>query len=85
MEHAAEGGNHDEDHGVRLFGGPGRNRAKPDGPDQGPLFPPEGPDEEGCVWIRSTGGREVWCQNLGPFEPTAEAMAEWLEANDYGE
>ena len=84
MEHAADGGNHDEDHGARLFGGPGRNRANSHGPDQGPLFQLEGPDEDGCVWMCSTAGREVWCQKLGPLEPTAEAMAEWLEANYYG-
>ena len=86
MEHAAEGGNHDEDHGARLFGGPGRDRSNPDGPEQGALFQIEGPDEDGCVWICSKiDARDQWCQNLGPFESAAQAMVEWLERNDYGE
>ena len=75
----------DDEHGSGLFGGPGRGRGNLDGPEQGALFRIEGPDEDGCVWICSTSGRDVWCQNLGPFEPTAEAMVEWLEINDYGE
>ena len=85
MEQAARGGNVDEDHGAGLFGGskPGPSDVK--GPDQGALFRIEGPDEDGCVWICSASGRDVWCQNLGPFEPTAEAMTKWLEANGYGE
>lgn len=29
-------------------------------------FTIEGPDEDGCVWIYSAGGRHVWGQNLGP-------------------
>ena len=85
MEQAADGGNQDEDHAARLFGGPRPARSPAEGPDQSALFRIEGPDEDGCVWICSPGGRDVWCQNLGPFEPTAEAMAAWLAQNDYGE
>ena len=86
MEHASEGGHHDEDHGAGLFGGPGRAQAHLDGPDQGPLFQIEGPDEDGCVWICSKiDAGDQWCQNLGPFESAAQAMIEWLERNDYGE
>ena len=56
-----------------------------EGPQQGALFRIEGPDEDGCVWICSAEGREVWCQNLGPEGPTAAVMADWLAANDFGE
>jgi hypothetical protein len=38
-----------------------------------------------CVWICSTEGRAVWCQNLGPFEPAATVMANWLGQNAFGE
>ena len=85
MEHTQGGGKLDEDHGAGLFGRPDTDRGNLDGPEQGALFRIEGPDEDGCVWICSGSGRGVWCHNLGPFEPAAEAMAEWLEANDYGE
>lgn len=86
MEPAAEGGNHDDDHGTGLFGGPGRNRASPDGPDQGPLLQIEGLDEDGFVWICSKmDARDQWCQNLGPFDHAAKVMVEWLKRNDYGE
>ena len=85
MEQGSGNGKHDEEHGVGLFGGVKPARSDLDGPAQEALFRIEGPDEDGCVWICSTSGRDVWCQNLGPFEATAEAMTEWLEANDYGE
>ena len=75
----------DDEHGGGLFGGPAPDRDRLEGPDQPALFRLEGPDEDGCVWICSAEGRDMWCQNLGPFQPAAEAMAEWLEANDYGE
>ena len=71
--------------GAGLFGGPGHGRRNLNGPGQAALFRIEGPDEDGCVWLCSVDGRDVWCQNLGPFRPAAEAMAEWLEANDHGE
>lgn len=51
---------------------------------QGALFRIEGPDEDGCVWICSPGGREIWCQNLGPTEAVAEALTNWLSALDWG-
>ena len=75
----------DEDHGAGLFGRADTDPGNLDGPEQAALFRLEGTDEDGCVWICSAAGRHVWCQNLGPFQPTAEAMTEWLEANDYGE
>jgi hypothetical protein len=53
--------------------------------EQNTLFEIQGPDEDGCVWICSPEGREVWCQNLGPYEKAAEVMASWLAATDYGE
>jgi hypothetical protein len=57
----------------------------PDGPDQPALFRIEGPDEDGCVWICAAGGRDIWCQNLGPEGPAATVMADWLAARDFGE
>jgi hypothetical protein len=53
--------------------------------DQDALFQIEGPDEHGCVWICSAGGRDVWCQNLGPAEKVAEVLSEWLGSIDYQE
>lgn len=53
-----------------------------EGPEQGALFCIEGPDEDGCVWICSSKGRDVWCQNLGPAAKVAEALSQWL--NDQG-
>lgn len=47
-------------------------------PEQGPLFEIEGPDEDGCVWICSPAGRDVWCQNLGPKAAVVEALSQWL-------
>ena len=51
-----------------------------EGPPQSATFQLEGPDEDGCVWICSAEGRDVWCQNLGPV---AEKLSEWLGAIDY--
>jgi hypothetical protein len=56
-----------------------------EGPAQGALFKLEGPDEDGCVWMCSPAGRDVWCQNLGPKDAAAEVMVRWLIENDYGE
>jgi hypothetical protein len=53
--------------------------------EQGALFQIEGPDEDGCVWICSTAGRAVWCQNLGPRDKVAETLTRWLAAIDYGD
>jgi hypothetical protein len=36
-----------------------------DQPVQDALFRIEGPDEDGCVWVRSAEGHDVWCNNLG--------------------
>lgn len=47
-------------------------------PGQEALFVIEGPDEDGCVWICSPEGRDVWCQNLGPSAKAAEVMSQWL-------
>jgi hypothetical protein len=56
-----------------------------DGPDQGALFQIEGPDEDGCVWICSAEGRDVWCQNLGPRDKVAEVLSQWLASIDDAE
>jgi|GEM_PF-2746752 len=56
-----------------------------DGPEQGALFAIEGPDDDGCVWICSSEGRDVGCQNLGPRDAAAEKLVEWLASIDYGE
>jgi hypothetical protein len=53
--------------------------------EQDALFQIEGPDEDGCVWICSAGGPEVWCQNLGPAAKVAEVLSGWLGSIDYGE
>lgn len=53
-----------------------------DGPAQQAMFVIEGPDEDGCVWMCSPEGRDVWCQNLGPYEKAAKVMADWLSATD---
>jgi len=54
-----------------------------DEPEQDALFEIEGPDEDGCVWICSSKGRDVWCQNLGPKEAVAEQFCQWLGSIDY--
>ena len=51
--------------------------------EQDALFQIEGPDEDGCVWICSAEGRDVWCQNLGPRDKVAEVLAHWLGSIDY--
>ena len=56
-----------------------------DDPEQNALFQIEGPDEDGCVWICSTEGRSVWCQNLGPKDKVAEVLSQWLGQVDYME
>ena len=54
-------------------------------PQQDALFQIEGPDEDGCVWICSTEGRDVWCQNLGPQDKVAPLLSQWLGSIDYDE
>lgn len=56
-----------------------------DEPEQDALFDIEGPDEDGCVWICSTEGRDVWCQNLGPADAVEERLSQWLAERDSGE
>lgn len=55
-----------------------------DDPEQDALFEIEGPDEDGCVWICSADGRDVWCQNLGPKDSVAERFSVWLGSVGYG-
>ena len=54
-------------------------------PEQDALFEIEGPDEDGCVWICSTAGRDDWCQNFGPRDKVAEVLSQWLGPIDYQE
>jgi hypothetical protein len=54
-----------------------------DEPEQEALFQVEGPDEDGCVWICSPAGPDVWCQNLGPKDKAAEVMSRWLGSIDF--
>ena len=54
-----------------------------EGPEQDALFCIEGPDEDGCVWICSAKGRDVWCQNLGPAAKVAAVISQWLGAGDF--
>jgi hypothetical protein len=56
-----------------------------EGPEQEALFQLEGPDEDGCVWICSSEGRAVWCENLGPRQKVAEVMSQWLASQDCDE
>ena len=51
-------------------------------PEQGPLFEIEGPDEDGCVWICSSEGRDVWCRNLGAVDDVCEVLSQWLGSLD---
>ena len=54
-------------------------------PEQEALFQLEGPDEDGCVWACSPGGRDVWCQNLGPAAKVVDVMSRWIESVAYDE
>jgi len=55
-------------------------------PGQEALFDIEGPDEDGCVWACSLGGRrDIWCQNLGRAEKVVEKLSQWLASYDDGE
>ena len=54
-------------------------------PQQEALFQIEGPDEDGCVWVCSTEGRDVWCANLGPCAKVAEVLSQWLGTLDFDE
>ena len=54
-------------------------------PEQEALFELQGPDEDGCVWVCSPEGRDVWCQNLGAAAKVAEIMSQWLVSIDHDE
>jgi len=56
-----------------------------DEPEQDALFQIEGPDEDGCVWVCSAAGRDVWCHNAGPGPKVAEVLSQWLASYDDGE
>ncbi len=56
-----------------------------EGPEQNALFQLEGPDEDGCVWICSAEGRDVWCQNLGPVTKVVPVLSQWLGTADFDE
>jgi len=51
-------------------------------PPQDSLFQIEGPDEDGCVWVCSSEGRDIWCHNLGPRQKVAEVLSTWLSSAD---
>lgn len=48
---------------------------------QDALFQIEGPDEDGCVWVCSTEGRDIWCHNLGPKDQVVQVLSQWLASN----
>ncbi len=54
-----------------------------EGPDQEAMFDIEGPDEDGCVWIRSAKADD-WCHNMGPADKVAEVLSKWLSSIDDG-
>ena len=54
-------------------------------PERDALFEIEGPDEDGCVWICSAAGRDVWCHIPGPRDELAEVLSQWLGSIDSGE
>jgi hypothetical protein len=59
---------------------------EPEEPEQEALFDIEGPDEDGCVWMCSPGGRrDIWCQNLGPAPAVMEKLSQWMASQDDGE
>jgi hypothetical protein len=53
-------------------------------PKQEALFHIEGPDEDGCVWVCSPNGRDMWCQNLGSKDEVAEVLCQWLASLTMG-
>jgi hypothetical protein len=53
--------------------------------EQDALFQIRGPDEDGCVWICSSKGRDDWCRNLGPAEKVVELLSQWIASIDDGE
>ena len=53
--------------------------------EEGASFEIEGPDEDGFAWICSAAPDGRWRHNLGPAGAAAEAMARWLDENDFGD
>jgi hypothetical protein len=49
-----------------------------EGPEQYALFCIEGTDEDGCVWLCSPKGPDVWRHNLGLGSKVAERLSLWL-------
>lgn len=52
-------------------------------PEQNAVFQTDENDEDGCVWICSAEGRDVWCLSLGPKERVAAKLSEWFGSIDY--
>lgn len=48
-------------------------------------FEIQGPDDVGCAWICSPPGDDAWRHNLGQAGIVADAMARWLQENDFGD
>jgi hypothetical protein len=56
-----------------------------DEPEQTALFQIKGPDEDGCMWVCSPEGRDIWCQNLGNKAQVVEVLSQWLASVDADE
>ena len=54
-------------------------------PRRKPFSRSRAPDERGCVWLVSGKGESAVVVNLGPREPVAEKMADWLGQIDFGD
>jgi hypothetical protein len=52
-------------------------------PKQLALFQIEGPDEDGCVYLRDK--EDMWRITLGHKDVVAEAMCQWLRSIDQSE
>jgi hypothetical protein len=53
--------------------------------DNGLKWRLSGPDAEGSVWLELKGEGPPERFNLGAGDQVAEALAAWLEQQDYGE
>jgi hypothetical protein len=49
---------------------------------EGAPFAIDGPDGEGCVWLRSTRVGDGWSRNLGQKNQVVEVLCEWLRTVD---
>jgi hypothetical protein len=45
---------------------------------EAPPFAIDGPDGEGCVWLRSTIAGDTWCRNLGQKDQVVNVLHRWL-------